>query len=213
MRIRKTVLFVFISSTILAAYLGFADISLPHDKWIHFTMFFVMSFLFYWILDSNSMRTIRNLTFIVCTLIGGIGSEFVQHIISPKRTFDVYDILANVCGSTLAVAGSNYYHSRMIKKTQKYKIRTTDIDIESYLSESSTTDLESNFDIDADEIELTNQDIFTVTSEPTQHLNEPSHHMKPSEPVVPEEQHKLVSETDKKQPQSGEDEDDKDEGK
>lgn len=93
----------------LALYLGFADISLPHDKWIHFGMFFVMSFLFYWILDTKYTWLARNATFVICTVAGGIGSEYAQHFISPFRTFDYYDILVNVCGSLAAIVVSDVY--------------------------------------------------------------------------------------------------------
>lgn len=102
-KIRKGVLLIFILVSFLALYLGFADISLPHDKFIHFSMFFIMSLLFYWIFDSKYTWTIRNLTFLLCTLIGGIGSEYLQHFISPFRTFDYFDILVNIFGSISAI--------------------------------------------------------------------------------------------------------------
>ena len=112
-KIRKHILLLFIITGILTAYLGFADISLPHDKLIHFTMFFIMSFLFYWIIDINSIPNfsnhLRNITFVLCTLIGGIGSEFLQNYLSPTRTFDYYDILTNICGSVSAIILSDIY--------------------------------------------------------------------------------------------------------
>lgn len=94
---------------VLALYLGFANISLPHDKWIHFGMFFIMSFLFYWILDSKYTWLARNSTFLICTVVGGIGSEYAQHYISPFRTFDYNDIIFNVCGSLTAIVVSDVY--------------------------------------------------------------------------------------------------------
>lgn len=106
-KIRKGILLIFILVSLLALYLGFADISLPHDKFIHFSMFFIMSLLFYWIFDSKYTWTIRNLTFLLCTLIGGIGSEYLQHFISPFRTFDYFDILVNIFGSIFAILVSD----------------------------------------------------------------------------------------------------------
>ncbi|ODV87054.1 hypothetical protein CANARDRAFT_188575, partial [[Candida] arabinofermentans NRRL YB-2248] len=105
----------FLFSLVLAAYLGFANISLPHDKLIHFAMFFVMSFLFYWILEFKSQRIIRNCSFIICTIVGGIGSEFIQHVVAPERTFDWYDIVANVAGSIVAIVSSSYYHACTVR--------------------------------------------------------------------------------------------------
>lgn len=93
----------------MAIYLGFADISLPNDKLIHFGMFFVLSLLFYWIVDTRMTWLVRNVTFIICTLIGGIGSEFLQHLISPFRVFDIYDIISNIAGSLLAIILSDIY--------------------------------------------------------------------------------------------------------
>lgn len=112
-KIRKGVLLLFVLISLLALYLGFANISLPHDKFIHFSMFFIMSLLFYWIFDSKYTWTIRNLTFLLCTLIGGIGSEYLQHFISPFRTFDYFDILVNILGSLFAIVVSDlikYYY-------------------------------------------------------------------------------------------------------
>lgn len=98
------------ASCLLSLYLGFANISLPNDKIIHFIMFFIMSFLFYWIIDSIKYNNLNKFsTFIICTLIGGIGSEYLQHFISPFRTFDYADILVNVLGSSSAIAISEIY--------------------------------------------------------------------------------------------------------
>lgn len=109
MRIRIRVLAVFLLSCVLALYLGLADISLPHDKILHFTLFFIMSILFYWIIDSKATHTWIMIVFITCTIMGGIGSEFLQHMISPFRTFDPLDIVANACGSLLGIGLSIVY--------------------------------------------------------------------------------------------------------
>jgi len=69
-----------------------------------------MTTLFYWILDAKqNANWIRYGTFLVCTLIGGVGSEYAQNVISPFRSFDVYDIVSNVAGSVLAICLSELY--------------------------------------------------------------------------------------------------------
>ncbi|VEU24316.1 DEKNAAC105617 [Brettanomyces naardenensis] len=133
MRVRLRVLAGFVSSIVLAIYLGFADISLPHDKFIHFGLFFVISLLFYWILDSKAISAWRNVAFIVCTLVGGIGSEYLQHFISPFRTFDPYDILANVLGSSAAILLSSVYQTQQLKKRRRHKITRRISDLEAQL--------------------------------------------------------------------------------
>lgn len=115
MRIRKSVLAGLGLSLVLSAYLGFADISLPHDKLIHFITFFILSLMFYWLFETSSTRVIRNLTFIVCTLVGGIGSEFIQGLL-PYRDFDPKDIIFNVLGSSLALVVSMVYHRKIIEQ-------------------------------------------------------------------------------------------------
>lgn len=96
-------------------------------------MFFLMSLLFYWALDSKTMSTWRNVAFIVCTLVGGIGSEFLQHAISNFRKFDPLDIVANVLGSALAIGLSNVYHNYQVKRTRYRKINRSIMDIEAQL--------------------------------------------------------------------------------
>ncbi len=59
------------------------------------------------------------MVFIICTIIAGIGSEFIQHAISPFRTFDSGDIIANVSGSTLAMLSSIIY--RRLYTKHKYR--------------------------------------------------------------------------------------------
>jgi VanZ family protein len=92
-------------------------------------MFFLMSLLFYWILDSKKYTwIIRISTFVICTIIGGIGSEYIQHLISPFRTFDHYDILANVSGSLFAIIISEIYRYFYIGK--QYTELNTEISLQ-----------------------------------------------------------------------------------
>lgn len=58
---------------------------------------------FYWILKIRNLWITRLLTFVICTLIGAVSSEYLQHIISPFRSFDYFDIVANFSGSLTAI--------------------------------------------------------------------------------------------------------------
>jgi VanZ family protein len=62
---------------VVSAYLGVADLEVTHDKILHFLTFFILSTVFYWIVEASRTRCI-NMTIVVCTVIGGIGSEFLQ---------------------------------------------------------------------------------------------------------------------------------------
>ncbi|KAK9238678.1 hypothetical protein V1525DRAFT_400223 [Lipomyces kononenkoae] len=127
MRIRKSFAAAFVLLLLLSAYLGFAPIVVQHDKILHFVFFFALTTLFYWIVDTSRRRLI-NATIVVCILVGGIGSELVQSFV-PYREFDIYDIVANVIGASLALALSSFYHKRMLerKRAQKYSaVQTQD---------------------------------------------------------------------------------------
>lgn len=118
MRVRKSALLLFALGIALAAYLGFANISFRNDKLLHFSVFFLLTALFYWLFDTQSTRAIRNMTFVCCTLAGGIGSEFVQALL-PYRSFDVMDIIANIVGSLLALLLSMVYHKRIVEMRRR----------------------------------------------------------------------------------------------
>ncbi|SAM06457.1 hypothetical protein [Absidia glauca] len=79
--------------------LGFAPIHLHeriNDKTLHFGTFCILSICLYYLWNLSFRRNL--------VLAGGIlfiltiGSEFLQGLL-PYRTFDWYDILANVLGS------------------------------------------------------------------------------------------------------------------
>lgn len=88
-----------------AAYLGFALIDIVHDKLLHFVTFCILTVEFYFIFDTQfkSLKVIRYLTFAICTISGSIFLEVLQHLVNENRTFDVYDILSNILGSTLGL--------------------------------------------------------------------------------------------------------------
>ncbi|CAK9436907.1 uncharacterized protein LODBEIA_P14290 [Lodderomyces beijingensis] len=115
--IRYPVLIVFILTLIGAAYLGFAQIEVVHDKLLHFVIFCILTVEFYFIFDAQfkSLKIVRYLTVAVCTFGGSISSEVVQKFVNKERVFDPYDILYNIGGSLLGlaicVAHSNYRKS------------------------------------------------------------------------------------------------------
>ncbi|KAH8151658.1 uncharacterized protein LAJ45_04280 [Morchella importuna] len=120
MRIRAPFAGAFCAFTLLAAYLGLSEIQVPvNDKFLHFITFFILTLCFYWILET-SRRRIVNFTLVICTLIGGVGSEFLQSA-ATSRQFDPFDILANLVGSVGALLLSTWYHKRMLERKRQAK--------------------------------------------------------------------------------------------
>ncbi|KAF7596398.1 hypothetical protein BBP40_001705 [Aspergillus hancockii] len=127
MRIRYPFAGAFIFLLILAAYIGLLPHSAPssvpsqlqpNDKLLHVVTFFLLSLIFYWIPDTTRRRTLQ-LTLIVCTVVLGIGSEIVQAILPNGRSFDPFDLLANIVGSLGAVGLCSWYHRRMLERRRK----------------------------------------------------------------------------------------------
>jgi VanZ family protein len=113
--------FLFLVAT--AGYAGLSSLQVENigvnDKVLHCITFFILTTCFYWILDTSRRRNL-NFTLLVCTGILGIGSEFLQRVI-PNRTFDFYDIVANIVGSLGALALSSWYHMRMLERKRLAK--------------------------------------------------------------------------------------------
>jgi hypothetical protein len=61
------------------------------------------------------------MTLVVCTLILGVGSEFVQSFLPNDREFDLYDIVANIVGSLAALGLCSWYHKRMLERRRQRK--------------------------------------------------------------------------------------------
>ena len=114
----------FVGVCLVAALAGFSpsQYNIPtykqSDKVLHFITFFILTIAFYWILDTSRRRTLH-LTFVVCTLILGVGSEFLQTLF--PRIFEVLDIVANVVGSVVAIALCSWYHNRMLERKRLAK--------------------------------------------------------------------------------------------
>lgn len=61
------------------------------------------------------------MTVVVCTLILGVGSEFVQSFLPNDRDFDLWDIVANIIGSLIGVGLCAWYHQRMLERRRQRK--------------------------------------------------------------------------------------------
>ncbi|KAK1994299.1 VanZ like family protein [Colletotrichum falcatum] len=123
MRIRLPFAGVFFALLLIAGYAGLTSLQLGqyvNDKVLHFGTFFLLTIVFYWILDTNRRRTL-NLTLTVCTFVLGVGSEFLQGFLPNGRQFDFYDIVANVIGSLAGVGLCSWYHKRMLERKRRNK--------------------------------------------------------------------------------------------
>ncbi|KAL4906030.1 hypothetical protein BDW74DRAFT_177059 [Aspergillus multicolor] len=127
MRIRYPFAGAFVFLLILSAYIGLLPHSespsvpanlQPNDKLLHVVTFFLLSLVFYWIPDTSRRRTLH-LTLVVCTLALGVGSEILQGILPNGRSFDPFDLLANIVGSLGAVGLCSWYHRRMLERRRK----------------------------------------------------------------------------------------------
>ncbi|KAF9873533.1 VanZ like family protein [Colletotrichum karsti] len=114
---------VFFALLLVAGYAGLTSLQLGqyvNDKVLHFATFFLLTLVFYWILDTNRRRTL-NLTLTVCTFVLGVGSEFLQGFLPNGREFDFYDIVANVVGSLASLGLCSWYHKRMLERKRRTK--------------------------------------------------------------------------------------------
>ncbi|KAF4979523.1 hypothetical protein FZEAL_4291 [Fusarium zealandicum] len=121
MRIRLPFAAVFVLLLLIAGYAGLTTLQLGqhvNDKLLHFVTFFLLTIVFYWVVDTNRRRTL-NMTLVVCTLVLGVGSEFVQSFIDNGREFDMYDIVANVIGSFIGLGICTWYHKRMLERKRQ----------------------------------------------------------------------------------------------
>lgn len=113
----------FLFLLLLAGYAGLTPIQLGeyvNDKVLHLFTFFLLTVVFYWVVDTNRRRTM-NMTLVVCTLVLGVGSEFVQSFLPNDRHFDVYDIVANIVGSLAGLGLCTWYHKRMLERRRQRK--------------------------------------------------------------------------------------------
>ncbi|KOS17903.1 Uncharacterized protein ESCO_002671 [Escovopsis weberi] len=123
MRIRLPFAGIFLLLLSLAGYAGLTTLKLGkyvNDKVLHFLTFFILTVVFYWVVDTSRRRTLH-MTAIACTLILGVGSEFLQAALPNDRDFDAYDVAANVVGSLLGLGLCTWYHKRMLERKRQRK--------------------------------------------------------------------------------------------
>ncbi|KUI62735.1 hypothetical protein VP1G_09851 [Cytospora mali] len=126
MRIRLPFAGAFFFLLLLAGYAGLTSLHVDvyiNDKLLHLLTFFLLTVVFYWIIDTNRRRTLH-FTLVVCTLCLGVGSEFLQGFLPNGRDFDFYDIVANVVGSLAGLGLCSWYHKRMLERKRMQKTYT-----------------------------------------------------------------------------------------
>jgi VanZ family protein len=114
---------VFLLLLFVSGYAGLTKLQLGqyvNDKVLHTVTFFLLTVVFYWIVDTNRRRTL-NMTLVVCTLCLGVGSEFLQSFLPNDRDFDLYDIVANIMGSLVGLGLCSWYHKRMMERKRQRK--------------------------------------------------------------------------------------------
>jgi VanZ family protein len=88
------------------------------DKYIHFTMFFLLTTLFcYPLLGFNAVDSIVRSWFLriaMYVILYGIAMEFVQKYLVKGRSFDVVDIVFDAIGSLVGLMVMNQYFTKKI---------------------------------------------------------------------------------------------------
>jgi hypothetical protein len=75
----------------------------------------------FWFIFDTARRRVLHLTLFTCTLCLGVGSEIVQELLPNDRSFDPWDVFANVLGSLVALMLANAYHKRAADRRRKTK--------------------------------------------------------------------------------------------
>ncbi|KAI7864772.1 hypothetical protein BDF14DRAFT_1831926 [Spinellus fusiger] len=100
---RLKVLIVLAILLVVMGLLGFLPLSLElyvNDKVLHFVCFCLFGMCLYFVWNLSYKRNV--LLASVFLFSAAVGSECVQGLL-PYRTFDMYDILANVAGGTSGI--------------------------------------------------------------------------------------------------------------
>lgn len=110
---------------IVAGYLGFALVHLHHDKLIHGLIFFFITIEVYFVFDTNnkSLKTLRLITFLTCTIFASTVLEIVQNVVNPSRIFDVYDIAFNMIGSVTGLITCIVIHSYIVRRNRQLRAK------------------------------------------------------------------------------------------
>ncbi|GAA5894743.1 hypothetical protein JCM8208_006057 [Rhodotorula glutinis] len=137
LRIRPAFVLLTFLSLLVLSLLGFHPTLAHHlappqvpfsDKVLHSVCFAAATALFYacWVVEESARRVAvwryfkEGATVVVCMLVGGIGSEFLQSLL-PYKTFQPGDVVANLLGSGLALALS---HHRAREARRSAELRT-----------------------------------------------------------------------------------------
>jgi len=123
MRIRYPFAGAFAFCCLISGYAGLTrlETSPTNDKVLHFLAFFILTITFYWAIEAPR-RLLLKVVFLVCSLVLGVGSEFLQALLPNDRLFDSLDIVANIAGSLLALSLCTWYHGRMLERKRRRKL-------------------------------------------------------------------------------------------
>lgn len=83
----------------------------------------------------KSLKTLRWITFITCTVVASVLLEVVQTLVNLLRVFDVYDIACNVSGSALGLALGSGYDVWTIRKYRQARYRQLRSDLTNEIEE------------------------------------------------------------------------------
>ena len=109
--LKKTVFILAIGWTVVIAVLCLLKFSkLPSfgvsgvDKYVHFTFHFVFTLLwgFYYWLKQNELKLQNLVQIVIISLSYGILIEILQETLTTTRHADIFDVLANLTGATVA---------------------------------------------------------------------------------------------------------------
>jgi VanZ family protein len=89
---------------------GWLD-QISFDKWVHFGLFAVLLFL--WRFHFPAGKSFYFILF-GCAIVYGFGVEVIQHYFISNRSFDLYDVVADLVGS---IAGL-WFWSWLYKKNR-----------------------------------------------------------------------------------------------
>lgn len=136
LRIRPALVLGTFLALLLLSLLGFHPTLASHlapsavpwsDKVLHFICFGIATALFYscWVVEEHARRVTfwrywnELVSLLGFTLVGGIGSEFVQALL-PYKSFQIGDVVANLLGSGLAVVVMHHY-SRQARRAAELR--------------------------------------------------------------------------------------------
>lgn len=80
------------------------------DKWVHIGLFFILVYLWRSAYEGKPMGSI--IFILVFSLTYGFAVEFVQENWVPNRSFDLYDVLADMSGAVLGIIIWNLWYKK-----------------------------------------------------------------------------------------------------